>query len=175
MGTSSGGGQLKAGHLRLARETRKLENIFRNILISAFMTIILCSMVICKQTAVRSYDTKRLSHHLRHIIYDDNENGDDIVHRYNNNHKILRPKREINNGFKSMKSINYCTWNAPLNTKYLTPYYEENREVRGCTSSEKTESGVVVHAISLDTLQKNVLLTVEGKIRSNINHISIFF
>ena len=168
MGTSSGGGPHKAGHLCLVGETTKLESIFRNILISAFMTIILCSMVICKQTAVRSYDTKRLSHHLRHI-YDDNENGDDIMHRYNNNHKILRPKREINNGFKSMKSVNYCTWNAPLKTKYLTPYYEENREVRGCTSSEKTESGVVVHAISLDTSQKNVLLTVEGKLASNSN------
>ena len=174
MGTSSGGGPHKAGHLYLVGETRKLESIFRNILISAFMTIILCSMVISKQTVARSYDTKRLSHHLRHID-DYDKKYDDIVHRYNNNHKILRPKREINNGFKSMKSVNYCTWNAPLNTKYLTPYYEENREVRGCTSSEKTESGVVVHAISLDTSQKNVLLTVEGKIRSNINHISIFF
>ena len=149
MGTSSGGGPLKAGHLRLAGETRKLENIFRNILISAFMTIILCSMVICKQTAVRSYNTKRLSHHLRHI-YDDNESGDDIVHRYNNNHKILRPKREISSGFKSMKSVNYCTWNAPLKTKYLTPYYEENREVRGCTSSEKNECRVGGDAIRLD-------------------------
>ena len=165
MGTSSGGGPFRAGHLRLAGETGKLESIFRNILIGAFMTIILCSMVICKQTAVRKYDTKRLSHHLRHID-DYDRKYDDIVHRYNNNHKILRPKREINNGFKSMKSINYCTWNAPLNTKYLTPYYEENREVRGCTSSEKTESGVVVHAISLDTSQKNVLLTVEGKFPS---------
>ena len=115
-------------------------------------------------------------HFLKFITFSDyDKKYDDIVHRYNNNHKILRPKREINNGFKSMKSVNYCTWNAPLNTKYLTPYYEENREVRGCTSSEKTESGVVVHAISLDTSQKNVLLTVEGKIRSNINHISIFF
>ena len=174
MGTSSGGGPHKAGHLCLVGETRKLESIFRNILISAFMTIILCSMVISKQTVARSYDTKRLSHHLRHID-DYDKKYDDIVHRYNNNHKILRPKREISSGFKSMKSVNYCTWNAPLKTKYLTPYYEENRDVRGCTSSEKTESGVVVHAISLDTSQKNVLLTVEGKKRSNINHISIFF
>ena len=67
MGTSSGGGPFRAGHFCLVGETRKLESIFRNILIGAFMTIILCSMVISKQTSARSYDTKRLSHHLRHI------------------------------------------------------------------------------------------------------------
>jgi hypothetical protein len=87
------------------------------------------------------------------------------MYEYNNiNHKILRPKRDINGGFKNMKSVHYCTWNAPLNTKYLTPYYEENREIKGCASSEKTTSGVVVHAIHLNTTARNILLTIEGKI-----------
>ena len=86
------------------------------------------------------------------------------LYQNNNNHKILRPKRDVSSsGWSNMKSMHYCTWNAPLNKKYFTAYYEENREIHGCTSSEQTPSGVLVHAIHLNTTNRNVLLTIEGK------------
>ena len=156
MGTSSGGFWNRSP-LRRMMETKRLNNhLFKNVLFSVFTAAILCSIVLCKQQDTRyNYETKRLNYNLR----------DNAIYQYNNNnHKILRPKRDINGGFKNMKSVHYCTWNAPLNTKYLTPYYEENREIKGCASSEKTTSGVVVHAIHLNTTARNILLTIEGKI-----------
>ena len=166
MGTSSGGLWNKMP-LRGMMKTKKLNNhLFKNVLFSAFTAAILCSIVLCNQQDTRnSYETKRLNYKLR----------DNAIYEYNNNHKILRPKRDIKGGFKNMKTVHYCTWNAPLNTKYLTPYYEENREIRGCASSEKTTSGVIVHAIHLNTTARNILLTIEGNIyiylkKSNFSH-----
>ena len=164
MGTSSGG-LWNVKHFRRMMETNKLNNyLFKNILCSAFTAAILCSIVLCKQQNTRyNYETKRLNYKLH----------ESAVYEYNNNHEILRPKRDVNGGFKNMKTINYCTWNAPLSTKYLTPYYEESREIKGCASSEKTTSGVIVHAIHLNTTARNILLTIEGKIFNYIFLIEI--
>ena len=168
MGTSSGG-QWKMWSLQRSEETKKLKYGFKNnLLLYVFTALILFSTVLCKQPKQQyNGETKRLPYKLREI----NDMYEYI--NQNNNHKILRPKRDIvNNGFNHVKSINYCTWNAPLNTKFLTPYYEENREVHGCASSEKTSEGITVHAIHLNTTARNILLTVEG----NRNfYIFIFF
>ena len=153
MGTSSGGLWIQRPLGRMQAKNKFNNYLFKNMWLSAFTAAILCSIVICKHQDTRNiHETKRLNYKLR----------DSALYEYNRNHKILRPKRDVNSGFKNMKNIHYCTWNAPLNTKYLTPYYEENREIKGCASSEKTSSGVIVHAIHLNTTARNILLTIEG-------------
>ena len=132
----------------------KLNVVPKKMVLTALLAVVFCTVVLCKQDSRYIQDTKRLNFKL---------NNNDL-YQNNNNHKILRPKRDVSSsGWSNMKSMHYCTWNAPLNKKYLTAYYEENREIHGCTSSEQTQSGVLVHAIHLNTTNRNVLLTIEGK------------
>ena len=157
MGTTSGGlsNQRYLTLHKMGKEIRKSKIIFKNVVLTSLLAIIFCSVVLCKQDSKHNYGTKRLNYrwHNRNL----HENNND-------NHKILRPKRDVTNGgWNNMKSMHYCTWNAPLNKKYFTAYYEENREIHGCTSSEQAQSGVLVHAIHLNTTNRNILLTIEGK------------
>ena len=98
MGTSSGGLWLQQP-MRTG-EMKKLKHFLKHVLFSAFTAAIFCSMVLCKQHTRYNYETKRLNYKVHDNIYD-----------YNNNYKILRPKRDVSSGFKNMKSIHYCTWN----------------------------------------------------------------
>ena len=132
----------------------KLNKVPKKVALTAILAVVFCTVVLCKQDSRYAQDTKRLNFRL---------NYNNLYQDYNNQ-KILRPKRDVSSsGWSNMKSMHYCTWNAPLNKKYFTAYYEENREIHGCTSSEQTPSGVLVHAIHLNTTNRNVLLTIEGK------------
>ena len=132
----------------------KLSVVPERMVLIAFLALVFCTIVLCKQDTGYSQDTKRLNFQL-------NNNN---LYQNNNEHKILRLKRDVrSSSLNNIKLDRYCTWNAPLNKKYFTAYYEENREILGCTSSEQTKSGVLVHAIHLNTTQRKILLTIEGK------------
>ena len=92
MGNDSGGGFWEQWPLRLG-ERKKLRYIYRNVLFIAFMATILCSLVLCKPQSSNNYETKRLKSNRAFDEY--------------NNHKILRPKRQVNGAFKNMKSIKF--------------------------------------------------------------------
>ena len=155
MGTTSGG-LFNERYLTLPMgEMMKVKVVFKNIVLTTLLAVVFCTAVLCKQDTRHNYGTKRLNYMFHNNNLHENNN---------NNYKILRPKRDVNNGgWSNMKSTHYCTWNAPLNKKYFTAYYEENREIHGCTSSEQTQGGVLVHAIHLNTTNRNILLTIEGR------------
>ena len=154
MGTTSGGlPHIPYRMLLLTGKMMKLNVLPKKMVLTAFLAVLFCTVVLCKHDSRYIQDTKRLNYKL---------NNNNLYQ--NNNHKILRPKRDVSSsGWSNMKSMHYCTWNAPLNKKYFTAYYEENREIHGCTSTEQTQSGVLVHAIHLNTTNRNILLTIEGK------------
>ena len=145
MGMSSGG-----SWKRWPPWLKTFSYIYKNVFFSFFVITFVFSLVMSKQQSSNNYfEARRLSYQS-------------TLQEYNND-KMLRPKREISGAFNNVKSVPYCTWNAPLKTKYFTPYYEENREIGGCASTEKTSDGRIVHAIHLNTISKHILLTVEGK------------
>ena len=145
MGTSSGG-LLKTIYQRPFGQHVKLSFIYRKLAINIFTLTLLCSLALCKQYS-NSYDSSQVSH-FESVI---------------NEHEKLRQKRDISGGFNSLETVHYCSFGAPLKTKYLIPYYEANRDVKGCASAEKTKHGIIVHVVQLNTTASNVLLTVSGK------------
>ena len=82
-----------------------------------------------------------------------------------------RQKRDgsFNSGsFNTLQKVNYCSWDRPLNTKYLLSFYEAHRTVNGCSSAEQTADNVRVHAVRINTTQARiVLLTVSDNDRNS--------
>ena len=134
MGTSSGG-LLNFIYQRPFGQHVKLSFIYRKLAINICTLALLCSLVMCKQPS-NSYDGNQFRHF---------DSGID-------EHERLRQKRDINGGFNSLETVHYCSFGAPLKTNYLIPYYEANRDVKGCASAEKTKHGIIVHVVQLSLI-----------------------
>ena len=72
--------------------------------------------------------------------------------------------------------VNLCSGNSILRTKYFVPFYEKERPAEiACASKELTatskinddleiEAGFEVHVVRVNTTERDVMLTVNGKI-----------